>query len=429
MTVVVTGMIILIVLMVLEVPIAVAMALVGIGGFAYVVDWGPAAYMAAETSYRLVHNYNLSVIPLFILMGNLVTRADVSKDLFDLAYRFVGHRRGGLAIATVLSGGMFSAVCGSSFATTATMARVAYPSMKRYGYADSLAGGAIASAGTLGAMIPPSVPLIVYGVLTSNDIGKLFIAAVLPGILGMVLYIGAVMVATRMTPGLAGAGERSSWMERIRGLKSVGSVLLLFLLVIGGIYGNLFTPTEAAGIGAVGALLIMIWRRKFSWQSLMGALRETAMTSAAIFVIMVGAQIFTTFVNVAGFTALLSDAVQQWDLPGWGILLGIVVLYLVLGCMLEGMSMLLLTLPIVYPLIINQGLDPIWFGILVVTLIEVGLITPPLGMNVFVLNSVVPSMSLSTIYRGVIYFVFADLLRLALLIGIPGIALFLPSLM
>ncbi|MBH0312698.1 TRAP transporter large permease subunit, partial [Alcaligenes faecalis] len=295
----------------------------------------------------------------------------------------------------------------------------AYPSMKRYGYADSLAGGAIASAGTLGAMIPPSVPLIVYGVLTSTDIGKLFIAAVLPGILGMVLYIVAVMVATRMTPGLATAGERSSWLERIRGLKSVGAVLLLFLLVIGGIYGNLFTPTEAAGIGAVGALLIMIWRRKFSWQSLMGALRETAMTSAAIFVIMVGAQIFTTFVNVAGFTALLSDAVQQWDLPGWGILLGIVVLYLVLGCMLEGMSMLLLTLPIVYPLIINQGLDPIWFGILVVTLIEVGLITPPLGMNVFVLNSVVPSMSLSTIYRGVIYFVFADLLRLALLIGIP----------
>ncbi|HRK87477.1 MAG TPA: TRAP transporter large permease subunit, partial [Alcaligenes faecalis] len=232
-----------------------------------------------------------------------------------------------------------------------------------------------------------------------------------------------------INPELGPPGEKHSLKEKLLSLKDTWGVIALFLLVIGGIYGNLFTPTEAAGIGAVGALLIMIWRRKFSWQSLMGALRETAMTSAAIFVIMVGAQIFTTFVNVAGFTALLSDAVQQWDLPGWGILLGIVVLYLVLGCMLEGMSMLLLTLPIVYPLIINQGLDPIWFGILVVTLIEVGLITPPLGMNVFVLNSVVPSMSLSTIYRGVIYFVFADLLRMALLIGIPGIALFLPSLM
>ncbi|WP_028035312.1 TRAP transporter large permease [Chelativorans sp. J32] len=429
MTVVAVGIIALFALMLLEVPIAIAMLAVGIAGFAYVVDWGPAAFMAADTAYRTVHNYNLSVIPLFILMGNLITRADISKELFDLAYRFAGHLRGGLAISTVFAGAMFSALCGSSLATVATLGKVAYPSMKRYGYSDTLAAGSVASAGTLGIMIPPSVAFIVYGVMTGTDIGKLFIAGILPGLLGVLLYVGAIVVATRIDPESGPAGARSTWRERIAGLRGAGAVILLFGLVIGGIYGNFFTPTEAAGVGAVGALVITLWRRKLTFRLFYITLAETAVTSAVIFVIMVGAQIFGTFINVAGFTSFLSSTISSMDLSPWVVIAGIIVLYLVLGCLLEGMSMLLLTLPIVYPLVTGMGFDPIWFGVLAVTLIEIGLITPPLGMNVFVLNSALPQIPLRTIFRGVIYFVLADIVRIAFIILFPAVALFLPSLM
>jgi len=429
MTVVAVGIIALFALMLLEVPIAIAMLAVGIAGFAYVVDWGPAAFMAADTAYRTVHNYNLSVIPLFILMGNLITRADISKELFDLAYRFAGHLRGGLAISTVFAGAMFSALCGSSLATVATLGKVAYPSMKRYGYSDTLAAGSVASAGTLGIMIPPSVAFIVYGVMTGTDIGKLFIAGILPGLLGVLLYVGAIVVATRIDPESGPAGARSTWRERIAGLRGAGAVILLFGLVIGGIYGNFFTPTEAAGVGAVGALVITLWRRKLTFRLFYITLAETAVTSAVIFVIMVGAQIFGTFINVAGFTSFLSSTISSMDLSPSVVIAGIIVLYLVLGCLLEGMSMLLLTLPIVYPLVTGMGFDPIWFGVLAVTLIEIGLITPPLGMNVFVLNSALPQIPLRTIFRGVIYFVLADIVRIAFIILFPAVALFLPSLM
>jgi tripartite ATP-independent transporter DctM subunit len=429
MTVMLLALVLLFLLLFLEVPIGVAMLAVGIGGFAWIVDWAPAGYMAADTAYKAVHNYNMSVIPLFILMGNLITRAEISRELFDLAYRFVGHLRGGLAIATILAGGMFSAVCGSSLATAATMGRVAYPSMKRYGYDDSLAAGAIASAGTLGIMIPPSVALIVYGVLTQNDIGKLFIAGVLPGLLGCLLYVGAVVVATLRNPAAGPAGNRSDWAERMTALRSVGAVILLFGLVIGGIYGNLFTPTEAAGVGSLGALAIAVWRRKLTARTLLETLGQTAIMSASIFFILVGAQVFGNFINVAGFTADLQAFMGGLDLPAWAMMLLIVALYLALGCVLESMSMLLLTLPIVYPLVIGLGYDPIWFGILVITLIEVALITPPVGMNVFVLRGVLPGVSLQKMFAGVTYFVAADLVRIALLFLFPGIALLLPRLM
>lgn len=429
MTVVAIGILVLFGLMLLEVPIAFAMLAVGIGGFAWVVDWGPATFMAADTTYRTVHNYNLSVIPLFILMGNLISRADISRELFDLAHRFTGHYRGGLAISTVLAGAMFSALTGSSLATVATMAGVAHPSMRRYGYSDKLAAGAIASAGTLGIMIPPSVAFIVYGIMTNTDIGKLFIAGILPGLLGALLYIGAIVVATRVDPASGPAGERTDWAGRLAALRSVGAVVLLFIVVIGGIYGNLFTPTEAAGIGSVGALVITLWRRKLGRRAFFETLVDTAVTTATIFAIMVGAQIFSTFINVAGFTTALSSAVNALDLAPWMVIAGIIILYLVLGCLLEGMSMLLLTLPIVYPLVIGMGFDPIWFGVLAITLIEIGLITPPVGMNVYVLNSILPQVSLRTIFSGVAFFVLADFIRIALIVAIPAIVLFLPSLM
>lgn len=429
MLIVTLGFLVLFGLMLLEVPIAFAMLAVGIGGFAVVVDWGPASFMAADMAYRTVHNYNLSVIPLFILMGNLITRADISRELFDLAHRFTGHFRGGLAIATVLAGAMFAALCGSSMATVATMAKVAHPSMRRYGYSDRLSAGAIASSGTLGIMIPPSVAFIVYGIMTRTDIGKLFIAGILPGLLGTLLYIAAIVIFTRRDPQAGPAGERSDWSARIAALRGVGPVLLLFTLVIGGIYGNFFTPTEAAGVGAAGALLITLARRRLDLRALFQTLLDTAITSTSIFAIMIGAQIFGNFVNVAGFTSALSDTINALNLTPWMVIAGIVVLYLLLGCLLEGMSMLLLTLPIVYPLVISMGFDPIWFGVLVVTLIEIGLITPPVGMNAFVLNSVMPQIGLRTIFGGVLYFVLADFVRIALIIAIPAIALFLPSLM
>ncbi|MYM57579.1 TRAP transporter large permease [Thalassovita mangrovi] len=429
MTIALIALAILFLLLLLEVPIAIAMLAVGIGGFASIVGLPAAGYMAADSAYRTVHSYNLSVIPLFILMGNLINRAEISKELFDFAYRFVGHLRGGLAIATVISGGMFSAVCGSSLATAATMGRIAYPSMKRYGYDDGLASGSIAAAGTLGIMVPPSVALIVYGVLTQTDIGKLFIAGVVPGILGALLYIGAVMFSTRVHPNSGPAGERSSWGERFNALKSVGAVVVLFGIVIGGIYGNLFTPTEAAGVGSVGALAITLWRRKLTLRSFFETLGETAVMSATIFFILVGAQIFGNFINVAGFTAALQSLVAGLDLPAWAMMMLIILLYVVLGCVLESMSMLLLTIPIIYPLVLSLGFDPIWFGIIVVTLIEIALITPPVGMNVYILQGVLPGVPLKRMFAGVGYFVLADIIRIALLLLLPGLVLWLPGLM
>lgn len=429
MTIALIALAILFVLLLLEVPIGVAMLAIGITGFAFIVGLPAAGYMAADSAYRTVHNYNLSVIPLFILMGNLINRADISKELFDFAYRFVGHMRGGLAIATVISGGMFSAVCGSSLATAATMGRIAYPSMKRYGYDDSLASGSIAAAGTLGIMVPPSVALIVYGVLTQTDIAKLFIAAVIPGILGALLYIGAVMVSTRIHVGSGPAGDRSTWVERIAALKSVGAVVLLFGVVIGGIYGNLFTPTEAAGVGSVGALAIALWRRKLTLRGFAETLGETALMSATIFFILVGAHILGNFINVAGFTSALQTLVANLDLPAWSMMLLIIFLYLLLGCVLESMSMLLLTIPIIFPLVLSLGFDPIWFGILVVTLIEIALITPPVGMNVYILQGVLPGVPLRRMFAGVGYFILADVVRIALLLLLPALAMWLPGLM
>ncbi|WP_341861704.1 TRAP transporter large permease [Gymnodinialimonas sp. 57CJ19] len=429
MTIMLCALALLFLLLFLEVPIALAMLAIGVGGFAWIVDWGPAGYMAADTAYRTVHNFNMSVIPLFMLMGNLISRAEISRELFDLAYKFVGHRRGGLAISTVLAGGMFAAVCGSSLASSATMGRVAYPSMKRYNYDDSLAAGSIAAAGTLGIMIPPSVVLIVYGILTQTDIALLFIAGIIPGLLGAVLYVGAVVFATTLNPAAGPAGERSSWTERLLALRSVGSVVLLFGLVIGGIYGNLFTPTEAAGVGAVGALAIATLRRKLTFSTFLATLGQTAIMSASIFFVLVGAQVFGNFINVAGFTAELNAFVTGLELPAWAMMLVIVAMYLILGCVLESMSMLLLTIPITFPLILHLGYDPVWFGIVVVTLVEVALITPPVGMNIYVLQGVLPKVPLRKMFAGVTYFVIADAIRILLLTLIPALALWLPGLM
>ena len=421
-------------LILIRVPIAFAMAAVGGIGFALMRGWEPAWAMTGQVVFDTALSYSLSVIPLFILMGNLLARSGVAQGLFAGANRVLGRMRGGLAMASVLSCGGFSAVCGSSLATAATMSKVAMPSMRRYGYDDSLATGSIAAGGTLGILIPPSVILIIYGLLTETNIGKLFIAGIIPGILGVLLYLLAVMIAVRLNPGLApeiGEPEPLTRQDRI----GVFSVLGLFLFIMVGIYGGFFTPTEAAGMGAGASFVLALVLRTMTWADFRDVSLETVRTTAMIFAVVIGAEMFTNFVNFAGLPDALAAFVTDREMPAWMVIAAIIVIYLLLGCVLESLSMILLTVPVFYPLMyeldFGTGLlsDPenalIWFAIVVVVVTEISLITPPVGMNVFVLKGVLRDVSLSTIFRGVFPFWVADIIRLALLIFVPGLSLWL----
>jgi len=421
------GLLALFVLAAIGVPIAFAMALAGFIGFSMVVSVHGAMAMVGQLTFDTALNYNLSVLPLFILMGNFITRARLSEDLYSAAYTVVGHYRGGLALSALMACAGFSAVCGSSLATAATMSRVTMPSMRQFGYKDSLATGAVAAGGTLGILIPPSIALVLYGIMTNNDIGKLFIAGVLPGLLGLALYCLTVTVVTTLDRQAGPPGERTSWAQRLVQLKRVWGVTLLFVIVIGGIYTGIFTSTEAAGIGAAFAGVFAILRGGLRLGEIYEVLVDTARMSAMIFAIMIGAMIFANFVNVAGVLQALDAAVRAMNLTPMGVMIGILVIYVVLGMLMESMSMLLLTVPIFYPLAMSYGFDPIWFGIIVVVVIEIGLITPPVGMNVFTLRATLPNVPTSTIFRGVAPFIVADIVRLALLVAIPWITLVLPS--
>ena len=425
---------ILLALVFARVPIAFAMALVGGVGFALMRGWGPAGAMVGNAVFETGLNYSLSVVPLFIFMGNVLAGSGIAQGLFAAADRVFGRMRGGLAMATVLSCGGFSAVCGSSLATAATMSKVTMPSMRRFGYSDSLATGAIAAGGTLGILIPPSVVLIIFGLLTESDIGKLFLAGIIPGLLGIVGYLLAVMVAVRLRPDLAPKGGEPHPLSRKDAI-SVFAVLALFVFIMGGIYGGFFTPIEAAGMGAGAALLIAFATGGLSRAGLWQAFLDSAGAPAVVFAIIIGAEIFGNFINFAGLPYALSNFVSDLGLSPWLVLLAIVLIYMVLGCVLESLSMILLTVPVFYPLVMDLdfGLailqDPdmvlIWFAIIVVVVTEISLITPPIGMNVFVLRSVLPDVALGTIFRGVFVFWVADIVRLAIIIGLPAISLYL----
>lgn len=430
------GFAILLVLILLRLPIAFAMGLVGTVGFAYLVNWNAALAMISSVTYETGLAYDLSVVPLFILMGNFVTRAGLSDELYMAANAFLGHRKGGLAMATVVACGGFSAVCGSSLATAATMAKVSMPSMRRYGYSDSLAAGSIAAGGTLGILIPPSVILVLYGIMTEQDIGQLFMAGILPGMLGILFYLGAVRATIWLNPKSGPPGERLPWNERLKALRGVWGVMMLFILVMGGIYGGIFTPTEAAGIGASGAFLFALARRKLTWHILFDVLLQSVRSTAMIFSVLIGALIFSNFINYADLPNILTEWVANSGLQPFGVMLLIMAVYLVLGCILESLSMILLTVPVFYPLISEltfPGVPPemilIWFGIVVVVVTEISLITPPVGLNVFVLRGVLPDVKTGTIFKGVGPFWIADILRLTLLILVPSITFLLPSLM
>lgn len=431
----------LILVLLVRMPIAFAMGLVGFVGFGLMTNWNASLSMATIITYETGLNYGLSVVPLFILMGNFVTRAGLSDELYTAAHAFLGHRRGGLAMATVVACGGFSAVCGSSLATAATMSKVALPPMRRFGYSDALASGSVAAGGTLGILIPPSVILIIFGIMTQSDISLLFIAGVLPGILGVLLYLVAVLITVSIDPASGPRGPQANWKKRWHALRGVAAVLALFVLVIGGIYAGIFTPTEAAGIGASGAFIIALVRRRLSWVGLFETLLESARTTAMIFVILIGALIFSNFINIAGLPGLLLSWVTSFDLSPIVVILLIMLVYVILGTVLESLSMIMLTVPVFYPLVLGMDFggfsdslaDPdmalIWFGIIVVVITEISLITPPVGLNVFVLKGMLDDVSLGTIFRGVTPFWLVDIARLLLLILVPSIVLLLPSLM
>ncbi|MDV2116482.1 TRAP transporter large permease [Alcaligenes faecalis] len=427
MTEALIGFAAMLLLIFLRVPVAFAMALVGFMGVGIMRNWPSAYAMTGAVVRESGFQYLLSVLPLFILMGNFITQAKLSKELYAAAYAFLGHRKGGLAMSTVVACGGFGAVCGSSLATAATMSKVAYPEMRRLGYSRALASGSIAAGGTLGILIPPSIVMVVYAILTEQSIGKMFAAGILPGLLAVGLYLLAVRWTIWRDPKAGPPGERMSWKERLRALRDVWGVLVLFIIVMGGIYGGVFSSTEAAGIGACGAFLFALLRGRLTWQVLSNVLVESARTTGMLFMVLIGALLFSSFINFTSMPGDLQGWVQQFDMNPIVVILLICAIYIVLGSVLESMSMVLLTVPIFYPLVQHLGFDLVWFGIIVVVVTEISFITPPVGMNVMVLRSLLPDVKMGTLYRGVLPFVVADVFRLAVLLAFPVISLLLPK--
>jgi C4-dicarboxylate transporter DctM subunit len=424
----VTGFSALFVLMMLRVPVGIAMGIVGVLGFGYLIgDIGPALKLLAQSPIRTATDAEFAVIPLFLLMGAFASASGMSRELFRASNTFLGHLRGGLGIATIVACGGFAAICGSSVATAATFSKVAYPEMRQYGYPQSFATGVIAAGGSLGIMIPPSTVFAVYGLITEQDIGKLFIAGIVPGILAVAMYIVTINIIALLRPGFLPVTPRHSWAERIEALRDVWAVTLLFLFIIGGIYGGLFTATEAAGMGAAGAFIIAVARQKMSRADFLRCLVESLRTTAAVFTILIGALIFGYFLTITQTPQKITHFLTDLGLGPYGVLILIMLMYLFLGCIMDAMAMIILTIPIVFPVIKELGFDPIWFGVIIVMTVELGLIHPPVGMNVFVIKSVIKDVKLSTVFYGVMPFVLTDILRLVILIAFPILALWLPS--
>ena len=423
------GFVILFVLMLLRVPVGMAMGLVGVGGFAALVGGTPALRLIGQTAMRTVTDYTFGVIPMFLLMGAFVSVSGMSRELFRAANTFIGHLKGGIGFATILACGGFAAISGSSVATAATFSTVAYPEMRRFNYPKTFASGVVAAGGTLGAMFPPSTVLVVYGIITEQDISKLFLAGIVPGLLAVVMYMATIALIGVVRPELVPAGPRSTWLERLGALKDIWAPLLLFVFVIGGLYGGLFTPTEAGGMGAGGAFLIGILRGRLNGEQIRHSLLQATRTAAAVFTILIGALLFGYFLTITQTPQKITEFLTGLGIGRYGVLALIMLLYLVLGCLMDAMAMIILTVPIVFPIIVALGFDPIWFGVIVVITVELGLISPPVGMIVFVMKSVIEDVSFTTIFKGVAPFIVTDVIRLVILIAFPILATWLPSLM
>jgi len=420
------GSIAVLVLMLMRVPIAICLGFVAIAGSAFMIGWEPAFSLLIDRPIRTVTNFEFSVIPMFILMGALVSVSGMSRELFRAANAWVGHLPGGLAISTVLACGGFAAINGSSLASAATMTRVALPEMQRIGYNPGFAAGVIAAGGTLGIMIPPSVMFILYAIITESDITSLFIAGIIPGMLSIGLYFITIQIVYWAFPAWMPRAPRESWGERFDSLRDVWAVFLLLVLVLTGIYGGFVTITEAAGLGVLGALGIGVARGRLGWAQIEQALLDSLRTSAALFFILVAAFMFQSFLAYTQTPQAIGDYLTGLNVSPMTIILMIVMFYIIAGMFVDGIAVVLLTVPIFHAVVVNNlGLSEIWFGVIVVTTVEIGLISPPIGMICFVMNKMVPEIGLSNIFKGVTPFIFADVIRLGLLLAFPALSLFL----
>jgi C4-dicarboxylate transporter, DctM subunit len=411
----------------LRVPLAIAMAIIGVIGLGLLRSWPAAFASTAQVVQETGFAYTLSVIPLFILMGNFVARAGLAHELFAAAYAFIGHVRGGLAHATILACAGFGAICGSSIATAATMSKVAYPSMRKLGYSDGLSTGVIAAGGTLGIMIPPSTIMVIYGIITQTNIGKLFAAGVLPGLLTAGLMMLAVMFVAWRDPDHVPKGERSTWPQRFKALAGIWGVLLLVMLVLGGIYGGWFTATEGAGVGAAGAFIFALLRGRLTVKLTFDVLVESARTTAMLFALLIAATIFSNFVNFTSMPNDLKSLITESGLSPIMVVGAMMLIYIILGTVMEELTMVLLTIPLFFPIVQALGFDLVWFGVLIVMIVQIGLISPPVGMNLFVLNTLLPNVGLGTIFKGVWPFVVVQIITLVILLFFPKISLWLPG--
>jgi len=427
------GIAIMVIIFLLRMPVAFVMAMVGYLGFSLMISWKGGLGLLSRNFYDVFSSYGLTTIPLFILMGQLAFNSGISRRLYDTGYKFLGSTRGGLAMATVSACTAFGAVCGSSPATAATMATVGLPEMKRYKYADELATGSVASGGGLGMIMPPSIVLIVYGILTEQSIGELFVAGIIPAILVTILFILSIYIRCRFNPDQGPAGERFTWGQRIRGLMGMGETLIVFVLVMGGLFIGLFTPTEAAAVGAFGVLLVSLIRRQLTWQGFVNSLYETRRTSCMVMMLIAGAVIFGKFLAVTRIPFNIATWVGGFDLPPYMILAIVILIYFLGGCFMDALAFVMLTVPIFFPLVTSLGYDPIWFGVIIVMVTEMGVITPPVGINVYVVfgvaKSVIGEVPLESIFKGILPFLLAVIVGVIILILIPELILFLPHLM
>lgn len=426
---------VMLVFIALRMPVGLAMFAVGGIGYVWLTDWLPFLYYIKSTPYYLFSNYTLSVIPLFILMGSLAEQGGLSQRLFAAADAFIGHRRGGIAMAAIGACTAFGAICGSSVATTAAMGRAALPELRRYGYADRLSTGTLAVGGTLGILVPPSIVLIVYAITTEQNIAKLFMAALVPGLLATCFYMLAIAWTVRRDPRAGPAGAKMTAAERWRAFRRVWPILLIAVVVVGGIYGGIFTPTEAAAVGAVATLLLGVANRRLGWQQLKTSLLQTAETTAMIFLILLGAEVFNAFLALSDLPLTVAELIAGSALPPYVVLVALLLFYIVLGGVMDELAMILLTLPVFFPVVmaLDFGLAPedaaIWFGILVLIIVGIGLTAPPIGLNVFVIGAIAKDVPITTTYRGVMPFLATDILRLGLVIAFPGLALALVRLL
>lgn len=416
-------------LIALHIPIGIAMGFVGVIGFGTVVGWGPAVSLLANEPASTLTNLNLAVIPLFMLMGNLAASAGLANDVYNIAHAFIGHRRGGLATATVIGCGGFGAVCGSGVATTATFGRVALPEMLERNYSPALASGSIAAGGTLGIIVPPSTIMVLYAILTEQFVVELFTAALIPAILAVIGYMLAVQVSVIMNPDSAPSIEKLPLKERLEALRKGWGVIVLSTIVLGGIYSGIFTVNEAAAIGVVVAFIFLLARRGFNFKELSTVLVQASAATAMIYVMVFGATIFSYFMSVTEAPSIIVDGIASLGLPSIGVIGLLLLLYIFLGAFFDEVAAMIITLPFVIPLVQSLGFDLVWWGIINVIVIEIGMITPPIGINVMVLNTLRRDINLQTIYRGIMPFFIADLLRLAILVAFPVLTLWLPKML